>query len=237
LTGSSFGDNSSDSDPDADGVAFSLSLRYPGQYFDAESGLHYNYFRDYDPAMGRYVESDELGLAGGISTYSYTSSNPLKRRDVFGLLYTDDTNMTNWVAYWNAKILEMLNSQCNCMQGGCYPCELKPVLLTALFTTEVKFKIPEFDGPAPNESEPSAICGVTSPDRTTMTLVPATFSGYTIGGGICGRCAASVVFHELLHTVGLDHLPENNPNDPKDPVWAPQKECEGILCQSGGPLK
>lgn len=57
----------------------------PGQYFDAETGLHYNYFRDYDPSTGRYVESDPIGLDGGLNTYTYVSSNPLIKGDIFGL--------------------------------------------------------------------------------------------------------------------------------------------------------
>jgi RHS repeat-associated protein len=57
----------------------------PGQYFDSETGKHYNYFRDYDPSIGRYNESDPLGLKAGINTYSYVKADPLKSRDLFGL--------------------------------------------------------------------------------------------------------------------------------------------------------
>jgi RHS repeat-associated protein len=59
----------------------------PGQRYDKETGLHYNYFRDYDPGIGRYGESDPLGLAGGINTYVYVVSNPVASRDFFGLSF------------------------------------------------------------------------------------------------------------------------------------------------------
>lgn len=45
---------------------FANNLRFAGQYFDEETGLHYNYFRDYDPQTGRYVQSDPIGLNGGL---------------------------------------------------------------------------------------------------------------------------------------------------------------------------
>ena len=72
-------------DPDADAKAFVLNLRFAGQYFDAESRLHYNVQRDYDPATGRYVQADPIGLGGGISLYGYVGGNPLGFVDPLGL--------------------------------------------------------------------------------------------------------------------------------------------------------
>jgi RHS repeat-associated protein len=66
--------------------AFNFNLRFPGQYSLNESGLYYNYFRTYDPQMGRYIESDPIGLyGGGYSTYAYSGANPISNADPFGL--------------------------------------------------------------------------------------------------------------------------------------------------------
>lgn len=65
--------------------AVPLNIVFPGQYYDSESNLSYNGFRDYSPLLGRYIESDPLGLAAGTNTYAYVSGNPLSRIDPFGL--------------------------------------------------------------------------------------------------------------------------------------------------------
>jgi len=65
-----------------------FDLRFPGQRMDSASGLSYNYFRDYDPQTGRYVQSDPIGLSGGVNTYSYVSSLPFTLVDPEGLYET-----------------------------------------------------------------------------------------------------------------------------------------------------
>ncbi|MBY6189643.1 RHS domain-containing protein [Microbulbifer agarilyticus] len=60
-------------------------LRFPGQYFDAESGLHQNLFRDYDPLAGRYIQSDPIGIWGGLNNYRYANASPTFFVDPLGL--------------------------------------------------------------------------------------------------------------------------------------------------------
>lgn len=65
------------------------NLRFSGQYAD-ETGLSYNYFRDYDPSLGRYGKPDPIGLAGGMNAYSYVDGNPVARTDSRGLAVDED---------------------------------------------------------------------------------------------------------------------------------------------------
>jgi RHS repeat-associated protein len=68
---------------------FSYNLRYPGQYYDSETGLNQNMARDYDPQVGRYIESDPTGLSAGVNTYEYVRNNPVSLFDRYGLLPGD----------------------------------------------------------------------------------------------------------------------------------------------------
>ena len=79
-----FGMAAANENPQALGV-FNSNQRFPGQLFDKETNLHYNWHRDYDPQLGRYVQSDPIGLSGGINTFGYVGGNPLVYVDENGL--------------------------------------------------------------------------------------------------------------------------------------------------------
>ncbi len=114
-----FGNSPPNQDPDLDGSQFVLNLRFPGQRHDSASGLVYNYFRDYDPATGRYIQSDPIGLQGGINTYLYANAKPGSLADMYGLAsgmecakcagspdspIQDSWSMLNVNSDWSAKI-------------------------------------------------------------------------------------------------------------------------------------
>lgn len=81
-----YGVGLAEDDVDGDTVKTEVNLRFPGQYFDAETELHYNWHRYYEPQTGRYISSDPIGLAGGFNTYAYVENNPLRWIDSNGLV-------------------------------------------------------------------------------------------------------------------------------------------------------
>ena len=65
--------------------AIEMNLRLPGQYFDRETGTHYNFLRNYRLDIGRYLQDDPIGIYGGLNVFVYSNNNPLSNVDTFGL--------------------------------------------------------------------------------------------------------------------------------------------------------
>jgi RHS repeat-associated protein len=108
-----FGDSMPNDDPSGLGT-FDFPLRLSNYYADKETGKQYAMMRDcYDPVIGRFCESDPIGLKGGLNTYAYVNANPLKWVDPFGLV-----KWNGWVKsfYWLAYTRDEyeLESECKC---------------------------------------------------------------------------------------------------------------------------
>ena len=95
-----------------------FNARLPGQWFQIEAGLHYNWHRSYDPTIGRYTQPDPLGFVDGPSVYGYARASPLANIDVDGHMSSAPTPKTP------PSSVQMCQSQENekCPPGGFEAC-------------------------------------------------------------------------------------------------------------------
>ena len=168
-----FGQTGIDEDVDGDGRAVSFNLAFPGQYHDSESGLHYNYFRYYDPQTGRYLTSDPIGLAGGPNTYAYVGGNPLRFIDLLGLVITGEwagfsvsnvsgnytgltahlergpngNDLVDRLGYFNFEISGTLGAKVKCKETECGEVKREWYLDGSVSVSDIDFRVP-YDEPA-----------------------------------------------------------------------------------------
>ena len=172
---------------------FTCNLRLPGQYFDKETNLHYNYFRDYDAGIGRYIQSDPMGLRGGINTYVYARANPLKYSDPRGLLVRGE-NCTDgqWAAVMaaEAKVRAKIATCVDCPDRERFKQRLDTLLVNCLDTS--------------TDVLGNRNCGYSFMDGSEMWLTPAGFTSTTCG------CLEATVVHEIGHTIGYNEEKTSN---------------------------
>lgn len=101
--GEAFGSTSPEQDADGDGISLIFNARLPGQRYDGTADLNYNYFRDYEAGTGRYVQSDPIGFAGGLSTYGYADGDALTRIDPLGLEGFGPWNSPETLRAWGRR--------------------------------------------------------------------------------------------------------------------------------------
>jgi RHS repeat-associated protein len=111
------------------------NLRYAGQYFDKESGLHYNYFRYYYPSIGRYIVDDPIGFAGGINTYVYAQSNPTNKFDKLGLWSGADRVLV-WHFYFGGGAYKDISRWC-----GDYLADVAVMTQTQILKRKIDYEV------------------------------------------------------------------------------------------------
>ncbi|MBA3486232.1 MAG: RHS repeat-associated core domain-containing protein, partial [Lysobacter sp.] len=227
LTGEAFGDSAPNQDPDGDASEFVFDMRFPGQRYDAATGLNYNYFRDgYEAATGRYSQPDPIGLRGGISVYGYVSNKPLTKFDPKGLLAFGPTCSNAQRIFISNEIVKLANdikenAKPNCENGDC---DLRAAADAMRFLAGATFSC---DYTVP--------CGVTTQPNFIYLYPPYIGApdpeGLTNPDTGCG-CFRGALFHEAMHHALGWSTPENTVRRETRKCVS----CAGNKTATGGPL-
>ncbi len=95
-----------------------MNIGFPGQYWDSEKSSWYNYYRDYDPEIGRYLQSDPIGLAGGVNTYGYVGGNPVGFVDPRGLTRWEGRARIASFSVYGGATVGFFNLHTKCIDGS-----------------------------------------------------------------------------------------------------------------------
>lgn len=182
-----FGNNVADENPSGLGT-FDLPLRFPGQYADKETNLHYNLFRDYDSHLGRYVESDLLGLQGGVNTYAYANGDPLISVDALGLLSTVGCSR------FHTRRIEAAAKKAAIASQTCIDCPDREKLKNVLQNLVVRCL--DSDWVERSDGSRVRICGGGN-FTGEIAVSPTAFRK------ACG-CLEAVILHEAVHLIHYD---------------------------------
>lgn len=214
-----YGNEAPDEDPDGNGAAVKFDLRFPGQQAEAESGTHYNYFRDYEAGTGRYIESDPLGLADGPATFGYAGANTILKRDSKGLAVNEivgfDPPKADLVKGAIDKAIETIKNCKGCVcrgqpDGYCITEPQRQALIATLSTMTVEYN----SVPAYRPSD----CGQRRGANFVVLYDPA-FSDRGCCLNKTPNALAAALTHEAAHILDLPKHPQQ--------YWFVEQTCFG----------